>query len=373
MWGMLVIPPMMLPRDGRFGAGPSKVRAESVDGLVSVSRNVLGTSHRAAPVRDLVARIRTGLGELYALPDGYEIILGNGGASAFWDAAVFNLISRRSAHGCFGEFSTKFASAAQRAPHLADPAIAKVDAGSVVLPPADAEADVYAWAHNETSTGAVAPVYRMGSGDALTVIDGTSAAAGIPVELSELDVYYFSPQKGFGSDGGLWFAVCSPRALARIAELAAGDRWIPDFLNLQLAVENSRKEQTLNTPAVATLVLMEQQLQWLLASGGMAYAVARTTASSAHLYAWAEQHELATPFVADPAYRSPVIGTIDFADSVDAAALAATLRANGIVDVEPYRKLGRNQLRVGMFAAVDPEDVAALTACIDWVLQQTRS
>lgn len=368
------IPDTLLPRDGRFGSGPAKIRDEALTALADSGRTLLGTSHRQAPVRNLVGRIRDQLVDLFDAPPGYELVLGNGGATAFWDIAVSSLISERSAHGSFGEFSAKFAKAAARAPHLADPVVTAADPGAIALPEPVAGVDTYAWAHNETATGAMAPVRRVtGDVGALTVVDGTSAAGGLPVDLAETDVYYFAPQKCLGSDGGLWLSFLSPAAVERTERIAGSDRWIPDVLSLQLAVENSRKNQTLNTPALATLFLLDQQLQWLLAGGGLAGAVARSCESADRLYGWAEAHPAATPFVADPAIRSTVVGTIDFAESVDAAALAATLRSNGIIDIEPYRKLGRNQVRVGMYPTVDPGDVSALCTCIDWVLEHSSS
>ncbi|HEY5976758.1 MAG TPA: phosphoserine transaminase [Solirubrobacterales bacterium] len=364
------IPAELKPEDGRFGCGPSKVRPQALAALAERS-DVMGTSHRQAPVRDLVGRVRDGLGELFGLPDGYEIALGNGGTTAFWEAAAAWLVRERALHLTYGEFSQKFAKATAAAPFLGDPIVVEAEPGDAPAPVADPTADAIGWAHNETSTGVMVPVERPAdSGDSLVLIDATSGAGGLPLDASQADVYYFAPQKAFGADGGLWLAALSPAAVARIEELdGAGDRWQPAFLSLQTAVENSRKNQTYNTPAVATLLLLADQVEWMLSLGGLDGCVARTTASSSHLYDWAEGSEQATPFVADPAKRSLVVGTIDFDDSVDAAALAATLRANGIVDVEPYRKLGRNQLRVGMFPAVEPADVEALTACIDWVLE----
>ena len=336
----------------------------------------MGTSHRQKPVKQLVARVRAGLREFFDLPEGYEVLLGNGGTTAFWDAATAGLVRERSLHLTYGEFSSKFAACTKGAPFLADPIVIDAPAGDAPPPQADAAADVLAWAHNETSTGVMVPVLRPEAPDparpALVLIDATSGAAGLPVDVSQSDVYYFAPQKGFASDGGLWLAVCSPAAIARIEELDdVGDgRWVPDFLSLPTALDNSRKDQTYNTPAIATLLLLADQLDWMLAGGGLDGMVRRTTESSSHLYGWAGAHEHATPFVSDPAKRSLVVGTIDFSDEVDAAALASTLRANGIVDVEPYRKLGRNQLRVAMFPATDPSDVRALTACIDYVLER---
>ena len=374
------IPEHLKPADGRFGCGPSKVRPEALEHLLSDGAKVMGTSHRQKPVKSLVGEIRSGLGALFALPDGYEVALGNGGATAFWDAAAFGLIENRSLHLAFGEFSQKFASVAKGAPFLQEPVVVSADPGdapdaSVVGPQAlAAEADVIAWAHNETSTGVMVPVGRpAGCGDALIAIDATSGAGGLPVDPAEADVYYFAPQKSFAADGGLWVALLSPAAQERIARLHASGRWIPDFLSLGTALENSVKDQTYNTPAVATLFLLSDQISWMLENGGLDWCVQRTGASSSHLYGWAESSAYATPFVADPAKRSLVVGTIDFEESVDAAAVASTLRANGIVDVEPYRKLGRNQLRVGMFPAVETSDVQALTACIDWVVERKQS
>jgi phosphoserine aminotransferase len=368
----ITIPAELLPADGRFGCGPSKVRPEALRALAGDGAAVMGTSHRQAPVKNLVKQIREGLAQLFDLPDGYEVVLGNGGTTAFWDAALIGLIRQRSAHGTYGEFSAKFASGVAEAPFLDDPVIAKADPGSLALPKGQPGVDVYGWAHNETSTGVMAPVTRPSGADddSLVLIDATSGAGGLPVDIGQSDVYYFAPQKSFAADGGLWVALMSAEALGRIAEIKASGRWIPGFLDLSIAVDNSGKDQTYNTPAVATLFLLADQIQWLLSLGGLSGAVARTTDSSGRLYGWAEKSEYATPFVADAAHRSLVVGTIDFADSVDAAALAKTLRANGIVDVEPYRKLGRNQLRVGMFPAVDPDDVTALTACIDHVVER---
>jgi phosphoserine aminotransferase len=364
------IPAALKPADGRFGCGPSKVRPEALERLAEQSK-LMGTSHRQAPVRDLVGRVRSGLAELFSLPAGYEVALGNGGTTAFWDAATAWLVRERALHLAYGEFSRKFAKATGDAPFLADPIVVEAKPGDAPAPVADEAADAIAWAHNETSTGVMVPVQRpAGSGDALVLVDATSGAGGLPVNVGECDAYYFAPQKAFGADGGLWLALLSPAAIARIEELdGAADRWQPDFLSLQTALENSRKEQTYNTPALATLLLLVDQVEWMLAAGGLAWCVERTSASSGHLYGWAEAAEFASSFVGDPAKRSLVVGTIDFEGSVDAAALAATLRANGIVDVEPYRKLGRNQLRIGTFPAVDTADVEALTACIDWVVE----
>jgi phosphoserine aminotransferase len=363
------IPAALKPADGRFGCGPSKVRPEAMDRLAEQSQ-LMGTSHRQAPVRDLVRRVRSGLAELFSLPDSYEVVLGNGGTTAFWDAAAAWIVRERALHLAYGEFSAKFATATAGAPFLADPIVIEADPGDAPTPTADPAADVLAWAHNETSTGVMVPVERpAGAGEALVLIDATSGAGGLPVALAEADAYYFAPQKSFGADGGLWLALLSPAAIARVEQLDGADgRWQPGFLSLQTALENSRREQTYNTPALATLLLLADQVEWMLGNGGLDWCVERTSDSSGRLYGWAERSDAATPFVADPAKRSLVVGTIDFADSVDAAAIAATLRANGIVDVEPYRKLGRNQLRIGMFPAVEPADVEALTACVDWVL-----
>jgi phosphoserine aminotransferase len=364
------IPDAIRPADGRFGCGPSKVRPEALARLAERA-DLMGTSHRQAPVRDLVARIRSGLGELFALPEGYEVILGNGGATAFWDAAAAWLVRDRALHLAYGEFSQKFATVTMGAPFLEDPIVLEAPAGQAPAPQADPSADAIAWAHNETSTGVMVGVRRpQGAAGALMLIDGTSAAGGLPLDAGEADAYYFAPQKAFGGDGGLWLALLSPAAMERMGELdGAADRWQPAFLSLPTALDNSRKNQTYNTPALATLLLLVDQLDWMLDNGGLEWCVSRTGDSAARLYGWAERAEFATPFVADPAVRSLVVGTVDFDDSIDAAALAAALRSNGIVDVEPYRKLGRNQLRIGMFPAVDPADVEALSACIDWVVE----
>ncbi len=367
------IPNGLRPQDGRFGCGPSRVRVDALEALAERAA-VMGTSHRQRPVKDLVARARRGLLELFGAPEGYEIVLGNGGATAFWDAAAAGLIRERSLHLTFGEFSSKFAKVAQGAPFLADPVIVEAEPGDAPeLTAGDGGVDALAWPQNETSTGVVAEVARPeGSGDALILIDATSGAGAIGFDPAATDAYYFAPQKAFGSDGGLWLALLSPAAIARIEELDGADRWQPASLSLATALENSRKEQTYNTPAVATLLLTVDQIEWMLANGGLDWCIDRVGRSSGHLYGWAESSEIATPFVADPAKRSPVVGTIDFNGSIDAAAIASILRANGIVDTEPYRKLGRNQLRVGMFPSVDPADVEALTASIDWVLENAE-
>ena len=369
MTDALKIPADLLPADGRFGAGPSKIQTSHLDALAATGSSLMGTSHRQAPVKDTVGRVRAGLAELFSLPDGYEVVLGNGGATAFWDIATFGLIERKSQHLSFGEFSSKFASAAAAAPWLEDPSVIKSEPGSRPEAVAEDGIDVYAWAHNETSTAVMAPVVRpAGSGDALVLVDATSGAGGLPVDLAEVDTYYFAPQKCFASDGGLWIALMSPAALERAAAIAASDRHIPAFFDLPTAIDNSAKNQTYNTPSVATLFLMAEQLDWMNSQGGLKGMVERTTASSDALYGWAERTAYTTPYVADPAHRSLVIGTIDFDDAIDAAAIAATLRANGIVDTEPYRKLGRNQLRIAMYPAIDPSDIEALTASIDWVV-----
>jgi len=363
------IPAELKPADGRFGCGPSRVRPEALARLAERS-DLMGTSHRQAPVRNLVGRVREGLGELFSLPDGYEVALGNGGTTAFWDAAAAWLVRERALHLSYGEFSSKFAKVTAGAPFLADPVVVETEPGDAPEPVAEAGVAAIAWAHNETSTGVRVDVRRpQGAGEALVLVDGTSGAGGLPLDASQADAYYLAPQKALGAEGGLWLALLSPAAVARIEQLdGAADRWQPAFLSLQTALENSRKNQTYNTPALATLLLLDDQVQWMLAEGGLEWCVRRTGASSGHLYSWAEEAGFASPFVADPAKRSLVVGTIDFGEEVDAAALAAALRANGIVDVEPYRKLGRNQLRIGMFPAVDPDDVEALTACIDWVV-----
>jgi phosphoserine aminotransferase len=367
----LTIPTELKPADGRFGCGPSKVRLEQLAALAKTGSSVMGTSHRQQPVKSLVGRIRAGLRELFSLPEGYQVVLGNGGTTAFWDAAALGLVRDRSLHLTYGEFSAKFATVTTRAPFLADPVVISAPPGEAPAPVADPSCDLIGWAHNETSTGVMVPVCRpAGSRDALVAIDATSGAGGLPVRAADVDVYYFAPQKCFASDGGLWIALLSPAALERVAEIDRSPRWVPEFLSLSTALDNSVKDQTYNTPAVATLLLLVDQIEWMLAGGGLDWCVARTTDSSSRLYSWAESSPYATPFVTDSAKRSLVVGTVDFAESVDAAAVAAVLRANGIVDTEPYRKLGRNQLRIGMFPAVDPDDVTALTGCIDWTVER---
>ena len=368
----IAIPADLKPLDGRFGSGPSKIRPEAIAALAAVGGSLLGTSHRQKPVRALVGRVRAGLADLFDLPDGYQVVLGNGGSTAFWDIAAFGLVRQRSAHASFGEFSAKFASVTKGAPWLEDPSVVVGEPGTLPTLSAVDGADVYAWPHNETSTGVMSQVARIpgAAEDALVVIDATSGAGGLPVDIAQTDVYYFAPQKSFASDGGLWIALMSPRALERVAEIAASGRYIPTFFDLPTAIDNSGKDQTYNTPSLATLVLMAEQLDWMLAGGGLDFTVGRTTESSSHLYQWAEKMDYTTPYVAEESARSLVVGTIDFDPSIDHAELAKVLRANGIVDVEPYRKLGRNQLRVAMFPAVDPDDVQRLTASIEYVVDR---
>ena len=363
----LTIPADLLPIDGRFGCGPSKVRPAQLEYLATAGAALLGTSHRQAPVKDLVGRVRSGLGELFSLPAGYEVVLGNGGSTAFWDAAAFGLISKRSENLAFGEFGAKFAQAAA-APFLDAPHVVNAPAGSRAEIELVDGVDLYAYPQNETSTGVMAPVARVAAPGALTVVDATSAAGGIDFDASQADVYYFAPQKNFASDGGLWLGLFSPAAIERVESIAGSGRYIPEFLSLKNAIDNSRLNQTLNTPAIATLLMLENQVDWINGNGGLAWASARTRESSSALYEWADAAPYATPFVADPAHRSQVVVTIDFDDSVDAAAVASALRANGIVDTEPYRKLGRNQLRVATFVAIDPDDVRALIASIEYVV-----
>ena len=368
------LPADLLPVDGRFGCGPSKVRPAQIEAINKGANTIIGTSHRQPAVKNVVGSILEGLSGFFSLPEGYEIIMSLGGATAFWDAATYGLIQRKSAHLAYGEFSAKFAKASSLAPWLDAPTINESPVGTSPDPlAADSEgADVIAWAHNETSTGATVPVVRPNpkNKEQLVLIDATSGAGGLPVNIADADVYYFSPQKCFASDGGLWLAAASPAALERIEKINSSERFIPAFLNLQTAVDNSRKNQTYNTPAVATLIMLENQIAWMNENGGLDGMVERTTKNSSILYSWAEKRAEATPFVAEPQARSLVVGTIDFADDVDAAALAKTLRANGILDVEPYRKLGRNQLRVGMFPAIDAADVEKLTQAIDYILDR---
>ncbi|XVS65015.1 phosphoserine transaminase [Actinosynnema sp. CA-299493] len=365
----LVLPSDLLPSDGRFGCGPSKVRPEALAALAAEGAALMGTSHRQKPVKSLVGSVRAGLRELFSLPEGYEVVLGNGGTTAFWDAAAFGLVRERAQHFTYGEFSSKFAKVTGDAPFLGDSIVVKADPGSAPEITYAEGADLVGWAHNETSTGVAVPVSRPANSDgALIAIDATSGAGGLPVDPSDFDVYYFAPQKCFASDGGLWISLMSPAALDRVAEIGKSGRWVPEFLSLTTALDNSTKDQTYNTPSLATLFLLNDQIEWLLANGGLTWAVDRTADSSSRLYTWAEATSYTTPFVADPAHRSQVVGTVDFDDSVDASVVAKVLRANGIVDVEPYRKLGRNQLRVAMFPAVEPTDVSTLTKAVDWVV-----
>jgi phosphoserine aminotransferase len=370
----ITIPANLLPKDGRFGAGPSKVRPEQIEALSAASATLLGTSHRQAPVKNLVGSVRNGLSEFFRAPEGYEVILGVGGSTAFWDVASFGLVDKKAQHLSFGEFGSKFASATNKAPFQDASSIIKAEPGTRPVAQAETGVDVYAWPQNETSTGVAAPVKRVAGADegSLVLVDATSAAGGLDVDVSEADVYYFAPQKNFASDGGLWLGLFSPAALERAARIKASGRWIPDFLDLQTAIDNSRLNQTYNTPALATLVTLDAQVQWLNANGGLDFAAARTADSAGRIYAWAEATDYATPFVAKAEDRSNVIATIDFDDSIDAAAIAKVLRSNGIVDTEPYRKLGRNQLRIATFVAIEPDDVSALLACIDYVVGELR-
>ncbi|MER5266311.1 phosphoserine transaminase [Actinosynnema sp. NPDC002837] len=367
----LVLPPELLPSDGRFGCGPSKVRPEALAALAAEGAALMGTSHRQKPVKSLVGSVRAGLRELFSLPEGYEVVLGNGGTTAFWDAAAFGLVRERAQHFTYGEFSSKFAKVTSDAPFLGDSIVVKADPGSAPEIAYAEGADLVGWAHNETSTGVAVPVSRpAGSDGALIAIDATSGAGGLPVDPADFDVYYFAPQKCFASDGGLWISLMSPAALERVAEIGKSGRWVPEFLSLTTALDNSTKDQTYNTPSLATLFLLNDQIEWILSNGGLKWAVDRTADSSSRLYTWAESTSYTTPYVADPAHRSQVVGTVDFDDSVDASVVAKVLRANGIVDVEPYRKLGRNQLRVAMFPAVEPTDVSTLTKAVDWVVSK---
>lgn len=375
----ITIPPSMLPEDGRFGSGPSKIRPEQVQALDAGAATVLGTSHRQSTIKQIVGSIRAGLAEFLRIPDDYEIVLGNGGATAFWDIACASLITRRAAFGVYGSFSAKFADSAASAPFLEDPVVYRCEPGDCRLPEYTEYVDAYCWAHNETSTGVAAPVHRIAGSleqGALTIVDATSAAGALPVDISQTDAYYFSPQKAFGSDGGLWIAALSPAAIDRAYGIAQSTslegvlRWIPPFLSLKSAIENSRKDQTLNTPAIATLIMLNEQLQWLNNNGGMAWATARCAKNASLLYQWAEQSDYAHPFVADPALRSNSVVTIDLDDRINAKQVTAALRENGILDTSGYRKLGRNQLRVGVFPSVEPADVAALTNCVDYVVGQ---
>jgi phosphoserine aminotransferase len=363
------IPDNLKPRDGRFGCGPSKIRPEALAALAASGSSILGTSHRQKPVKNVVHRVREGLGSLFSLPEGYEVVLGNGGSTAFWDIATSGLIENKSQHLVFGEFSSKFASSAKEAPFLSDPTVIKAEPGSHPQAVAEAGVDVYALTHNETSTGVAMQIKRpAGTEGALVLVDATSAAGGLEVDAKEFDTYYFAPQKSFASDGGLWLALMSPAAIERAEKIKASGRWIPAFFDLGIAIENSRLDQTYNTPALVTLMLLADQIEWMNTNGGLKFAAGRSADSSSRLYSWAEKTSYTTPFVTDPAMRSKVVGTINFDESIDATKVAAALRANGIVDTEPYRKLGKNQLRVGMFPAVDPDDIDALTASIDFVV-----
>ena len=365
----IIIPSELKPVDGRFGCGPSKIRPEALAALSASGNSILGTSHRQKPVKNVVKRVREGLTSLFNLPEGYEVVLGNGGSTAFWDIATFGLIEERSQHLVFGEFSSKFAAAAKEAPFLGEPTVVKSEPGSHPVAVAEAGIDVYALTHNETSTGVAMPILRpAGTDGALVLVDATSAAGGLMVDAKEFDTYYFAPQKSFASDGGLWIAIMSPAAVARAEKIKASGRWVPAFFDLGIAIENSRLDQTYNTPALVTLMLLAEQIEWMNANGGLSFAAGRSTKSSDILYSWAEKTSYTTPFVTDAAMRSKVVGTINFDDAIDATKIAAALRENGIVDTEPYRKLGKNQLRIGMFPAVDPSDVEALTKCIDHVV-----
>ena len=363
------IPENLKPRDGRFGCGPSKIRPEALAALAASGSSILGTSHRQKPVKNVVHRVREGLGSLFSLPDGYEVVLGNGGSTAFWDIATFGLIENKSQHLVFGEFSSKFAAAAKEAPFLGDPTVIKSEPGSHPSAVAETGVDVYALTHNETSTGVAMPIKRpAGTDGALVLVDATSAAGGLEVDAKEFDTYYFAPQKSFASDGGLWLALMSPAAIARAEKIKASGRWVPAFFDLNIAIENSRLDQTYNTPALMTLMLLADQIEWMNTNGGLKFATGRSADSSSRLYSWAEKTSYTTPFVTDPAMRSKVVGTINFDDAIDANVVAATLRANGIVDTDSYRKLGKNQLRIGMFPAIDPSDIDALTASIEFVV-----
>jgi phosphoserine aminotransferase len=365
----IIIPAEIKPKDGRFGCGPSKIRPEALAALSASGNSILGTSHRQKPVKNVVKRVREGLTSLFNLPEGYEVILGNGGSTAFWDIATSGLIESRSQHLVFGEFSSKFAAAAKEAPFLGEPTVIKTEPGAHPVAVAEAGIDVYALTHNETSTGVAMPIVRpAGTDGALVLVDATSAAGGLMVDAKEFDTYYFAPQKSFASDGGLWIAIMSPAAIARAAKIKASGRWIPAFFDLEIAIENSRLDQTYNTPALVTLMLLAEQIEWMNSNGGLIFAAGRSEKSSNILYSWAEKTSYTTPFVTDPAMRSKVVGTINFDDAIDATKISAALRENGIVDTEPYRKLGKNQLRIGMFPAVDPSDVEALTKCIDHVV-----
>ena len=371
----ITIPADLLPADGRFGCGPSKVRPEALEALIADAPTYLGTSHRQAPVKFMVSRLRNAVAELFALPDGYEVILGNGGTTVFWDAAIFGLIEQKSQHLTFGEFSSKFAECATRAPFLADPTVISAPPGEAAEAEGETGLDLYALTHNETSTGVAMPIVRPTGTDAgaLVAVDATSAAGGLTFDAAQTDVYYFAPQKCLASDGGLWIAAVSPAALERIDRIASSDRWIPASIDLKIAKDNSLKDQTYNTPALATIHLAVSQMEWINTNGGLGMSSARSAKSAEIMYSWAEASDYATPFVSDPAIRSNVVATIDVDDSVDATTISAVLRSNGIVDTDSYRKLGRNQLRMAMFPAIDSEDIAQLTRCIDFVVDELRS
>jgi phosphoserine aminotransferase len=369
----ITIPDDLLPADGRFGSGPSKVRPEALAALADTGRSFLGTSHRQATVRFVVAALRNGIAELLSLPDGYEVALGNGGTTAFWDAATFGLIDRRSQHLVFGEFSSKFASCTTAAPHLDGPDVIESQPGTIPTAKATPDVDAYCLTHNETSTGVAAPPQRPEGAEGLVLVDATSAAGGLRVDATQVDAYYFAPQKALASDGGLWIAALSPAAVERIERIAASDRWCPAFLDLGIALDNSRKDQTYNTPALATIHLAVQQVEWILHNGGLPFAAGRCDRSAEILYGWAQASDYATPFVTDPAIRSHVVATIDLDDSVDAKTVSKVLRDNFVVDTESYRKLGRNQLRIALYPAIDPDDVEALTHCIDHVVDRLRA
>lgn len=367
------IPENLKPKDGRFGCGPSKIRPEALQALAASGSSILGTSHRQKAVKNVVNRVRTGLTSLFDLPEGYEVVLGNGGSTAFWDIATFNLIDKKSQHLSFGEFSSKFAAAAKETPFLEDPSVIKSEAGTHPISVAEAGVDVYALTHNETSTGVAMPIKRPANTDgALVLVDATSAAGGLEVSAKEFDAYYFAPQKSFASDGGLWISLMSPAAIERVAKIKEGGRWVPAFFDLNIAIENSRLDQTYNTPAVATLLLLAEQIEWMNSNGGMKFVAGRTAKSAEIMYSWAEKTSYTTPFVTDPAMRSNVVATINFDEGIDALEIAKVLRANGIVDTEPYRKLGKNQLRIGMFPAIDPDDISALTQCIEFVVSNLK-
>ena len=367
------IPENLKPKDGRFGCGPSKIRPEALQALAASGSSILVTSHRQKAVKNVVNRVRTGLTSLFDLPEGYEVVLGNGGSTAFWDIATFNLIEKKSQHLSFGEFSSKFAAAAKESPFLEDPSVIKSEAGTHPISVAEAGVDVYALTHNETSTGVAMPIKRPANTDgALVLVDATSAAGGLEVSAKEFDAYYFAPQKSFASDGGLWISLMSPAAIERVAKIKEGGRWVPAFFDLNIAIENSRLDQTYNTPAVATLLLLAEQIEWMNSNGGMKFVAGRTAKSAEIMYSWAEKTSYTTPFVTDPAMRSNVVATINFDEGIDALEIAKVLRANGIVDTEPYRKLGKNQLRIGMFPAIDPDDISALTQCIEFVVSNMK-